>query len=169
MNEFLYQFGIEWKTLLSQIINFTILLLLLRFFAYKPIVQVLKNRQKRIEEGIAKANEAEVRLKEVDEISKKKLKETDEKAVALLAETDVMKKQLETEITVKAKDKEKELLKRAEESAERSKKEMMQEIQKQAASIISKAIAKGVDSEPEDVDEKLIHKTAAILAKENEL
>ncbi|MDO8436114.1 MAG: hypothetical protein Q7S82_01845, partial [bacterium] len=66
-------------------------------------------------------------------------------------------------IAVEIKEKEQELLKRAEEMAERQKKEMYEKIQREGAEIIKTAIAKGVGIEPDEVDEKLIKKTASIL------
>ncbi len=70
------QLGIDWKLLLSQAVNFLLLLVILRIFVYKPILDILKKRREKIEEGIAKAKEADIRLKEVDDINKKKIKDT---------------------------------------------------------------------------------------------
>ena len=47
---------INW-TLAAQILNFLILVVLLRAFAYKPIVNMLQERQKKIEMSLAKADE----------------------------------------------------------------------------------------------------------------
>src|SRR3989338_7233599 len=74
------QLGINWKLLLSQAVNFFILLLVLRFFVYKPLLIVIKERNKKIKQGLEKAEEADVRLKEVDIIAKKKLKKADSSA-----------------------------------------------------------------------------------------
>jgi len=44
-------FGWNWKLFLSQVISFCIVAFLLRRFAYKPILAVLEERRKKIEEG----------------------------------------------------------------------------------------------------------------------
>jgi F-type H+-transporting ATPase subunit b len=44
-------FGWNWQLFLSQVISFCIVALLLRWFAYKPILSVLEERRHRIEEG----------------------------------------------------------------------------------------------------------------------
>src|SRR3990167_3710248 len=75
MGEFLSQFGISWKLLLSQLINFALILIVLRIFIYKPLLNVLKERREKIEKGLMKAEECDVRLKEVDEMAKGKQKE----------------------------------------------------------------------------------------------
>jgi len=45
------QFGINGKLLLAQIVNFTILVLVLRAFVWKPIVQTLEKRRERIRQA----------------------------------------------------------------------------------------------------------------------
>ncbi len=163
MNEFLEQFGIDWKLLLSQLVNFTLILIILRAFAYKPLIKILKERKEKIEEGLIKAEESDIRLKEVDQIAKLKLKETDEKCIVLLSETDIKKKKLEEGLVLKTKQKEEELLLKIESLAESQKKEMNLKLQKEASQIIRSAIAKAVEEEPEQIDEKLIKRAASIL------
>jgi F-type H+-transporting ATPase subunit b len=55
----LEQLGINPIFLLSQIVNFLILAILLRVFAYKPILNVLDKRRERIEQGLEDARLAE--------------------------------------------------------------------------------------------------------------
>lgn len=49
--------GLDWRALLFQIINFTILLILLRLFAYKPILNILEQRRTRISLSLQQAEE----------------------------------------------------------------------------------------------------------------
>src|SRR6184192_2514620 len=44
-------FGWNWKLFLSQVISFCIVAYLLQRFAYKPILAVLEERRRKIEEG----------------------------------------------------------------------------------------------------------------------
>jgi F-type H+-transporting ATPase subunit b len=44
--------GLDWRAMLFQILNFSILLLLLRKFAYQPIVNVLEERRRTIAESL---------------------------------------------------------------------------------------------------------------------
>lgn len=163
MNEFLEQFGIDWKLLLSQLVNFTLILIILRAFAYEPLIKILKERKAKIEEGLMKAEESDIRLKEVDQIAKQKIKETDEKCIVLLSKTDIKRKELETDLALKIRQKEEELLKKTIASAESQKKEMQAKLQKEAGEIVRSAIAKAIEEEPDKVDEKLIKKSVSIL------
>src|SRR5256884_4551594 len=65
-------FGWNWQLFLSQVISFSIVAILLRKFAYKPILAVLEDRRRKIEEGQLNAEkirkelaEAEKRYKEI--------------------------------------------------------------------------------------------------------
>jgi F-type H+-transporting ATPase subunit b len=55
----LEQLGINPIYLLSQIVNFTVLVVLLRVLAYKPILNMLDQRRERIEKGLEDARLAE--------------------------------------------------------------------------------------------------------------
>ncbi|HJT46227.1 MAG TPA: F0F1 ATP synthase subunit B [Chthoniobacterales bacterium] len=44
-------FGWNWKLFLAQVVSFCIVAYLLRRFAYKPIVAILEERRRKIEEG----------------------------------------------------------------------------------------------------------------------
>jgi len=66
-------FGWNWKLFLSQVISFCIVAFLLRRFAYKPILAVLEDRRRKIEEGQLNAEkirkelaEAEKRYQEIE-------------------------------------------------------------------------------------------------------
>lgn len=64
--ELLESLGIEWKLLLAQIINFVVLIFLLKKFAYGPIINLLENRRQKIEQGLHQAEESEKKLAEVE-------------------------------------------------------------------------------------------------------
>jgi len=49
-------FGVDGPHLIAQIISFVVVALLLQKFAFKPVVTMLEERRKRIEEGLANAD-----------------------------------------------------------------------------------------------------------------
>jgi F-type H+-transporting ATPase subunit b len=59
-------FGWNWQLFLSQIISFSIVAFLLRRFAYKPILAVLEDRRRRIEEGLINADKIKKELAEAE-------------------------------------------------------------------------------------------------------
>lgn len=67
MAEFIHNFGIDWKLLAAQVINFSILLFLLKKFAFSPLMKMLRTRREEIEKGIALTRDAETAMKHVRE------------------------------------------------------------------------------------------------------
>src|SRR6266702_8125126 len=59
-------FGWNWKLFLSQVISFVIVALLLQRFAYKPILAVLEERRRTIEEGQLNAEKIKKELAEAE-------------------------------------------------------------------------------------------------------
>ena len=59
-------FGWNWKLFLSQVISFSIVAFLLQRFAYKPILAVLEERRRKIEEGQINAEKIKKELAEAE-------------------------------------------------------------------------------------------------------
>lgn len=86
--------SIQWYQLLFQIINFGVLVFLLNRFMYKPIVTIIKQRNRKIEDSI-KAAEATLKEKsKLEEIKKKAIQEAEKEAVLII---DKAKKQANLE------------------------------------------------------------------------
>jgi F-type H+-transporting ATPase subunit b len=59
-------FGWNWELFLSQVVSFMIVALLLRRFAYKPILAILEDRRRKIEEGMLNAEKIRKELAEAE-------------------------------------------------------------------------------------------------------
>jgi F-type H+-transporting ATPase subunit b len=59
-------FGWNWKLFLSQVISFCIVAFLLQRFAYKPILALLEERRRKIEEGQLNAEKIKKELAEAE-------------------------------------------------------------------------------------------------------
>src|SRR5438093_12691259 len=59
-------FGWNWKLFLSQVISFCIVAYLLQRFAYKPILALLEERRRKIEEGQINAEKIKKELAEAE-------------------------------------------------------------------------------------------------------
>ena len=64
MSELFPKLGIDWRLLIAQLINFLILLFVLRRFAYKPLLKLLDERKQKIADGLANAQKAKSNLEE---------------------------------------------------------------------------------------------------------
>lgn len=76
--------SIHWYQLLFQIINFGILILVLKKFLYQPIITIINQRNKKIEDSI-KAAEANLKEKaKIEEIKKQAVMEAEKEAVRIV-------------------------------------------------------------------------------------
>lgn len=93
--EILKNFGLDPIMLGAQIFNFLIILFILRRFLYKPVLDLLKNRENIISEGLKKAQEShellektkkqeEVILKNAQSHAKKIIDEAKNQALAII-------------------------------------------------------------------------------------
>lgn len=55
-------FGINWKLLVAQGVNFGVLLVALSYVLYKPVLRMLDERKRMIADGVASARQAQERL-----------------------------------------------------------------------------------------------------------
>jgi F-type H+-transporting ATPase subunit b len=70
MSELFAAFGLDWKLLLIQALNFAILLAVLWKFLYKPVLKLIDERREKVAEGVRKAEAADRRLADADEEGK---------------------------------------------------------------------------------------------------
>jgi len=75
MLETLGRIGFDWPVALANLINFIIIFLVLKKFAFKPIQKIIEERQKKIDEGLENAQKAETSLMMAEEIRNKKIDE----------------------------------------------------------------------------------------------
>ncbi len=167
-NELLFQLGINWKLFLSQAVNFFILLIVLTFFVYKPLIKVIKQRNQKIKEGLDKAEEADVRLKEIDVIGKGKIKEAEQQGINILKDTEKKAKVLEHELQKKNEEKQVQMQKEAAEQLKKQLEENKKVVLAQAAELVKKTIIKTVGLKPDAIDEALIKKAVTEIKDENQ-
>jgi len=94
MVELIEKFGVDWRILIAQAINFAVVLLVLTKFVYKPVLKALQKRRDDIEHGIKSAREAEEKLRDADNASLRTHKVAKEEALRIisLAEADALVK-----------------------------------------------------------------------------
>jgi F-type H+-transporting ATPase subunit b len=167
-NELLSQLGIDWKVFLSQTVNFFILLAVLTLFVYKPLIKIIKERNKKLKEGLEKAEEANIRLKEIDNIGKEKIKEAEQKGIEIIKATELRAKDLDKENQQIAEKKQKEAQELLKLSIRKQQEEAKNMVLSQAGELVKKAILKTVELKPDAIDEALIKKAVNELEGTNQ-
>lgn len=163
MSELVHQLGLNWKLLLSQGVNFIILLVVLTLVIYRPLSKLIEERRKKIEFGLMGAEEAERRLKEIDLIKEEKMKEAEKEALKIIDDAEKRGQKKEGEILKEAEVKSATLLEEARKIAEQKKQEEFEKLTQKASTLIKEAIAKTVELDPKVIDEKLVNQAASII------
>lgn len=167
MSDFFSQFGIDWKIFLSQLVNFFLILIILRLFVYKPVLKMIKDRNKKIKEGLDKAEEAGIRLKQIDQLGKAKMKEAETASMEMIKATEKKAKALDLENQKKLEEKQVQMQKDLAEAYKKQQEQAHDLVMKNAIDLVKKAIIKTVELKPEAVDEALIKKAANAIDEAN--
>lgn len=142
--------GIEPTQLLAQVINFLILFVVLAKFLYKPILKVLDQRKKAIEESLANSQRIKEELDRLEEDKKKILKEVREEGLKILDEEKRSAQEKQDEILAKADEEAQKILAKADERIKAREEEMMAAVKKRAVEVgsdIAKKILEDLDEE----------------------
>jgi len=156
MSELIEKLGINWKLFLAQVVNFLIIVAVLRLTVYKPLLKMLRERRERIDKGLRDAEAATKRLGEVEIVGKARLAEVERDAVQVIARAETTAKDREAEILVIAKGKEAEILKGAERLAEAKRIESEAAFFEEAKELVKGAVAKVGNLAPDAIDESLV-------------
>ncbi|MES2060108.1 MAG: hypothetical protein V4438_03695 [Patescibacteria group bacterium] len=99
MESLLQSFGIEWKLLIAQAINFAILAFVLWKLVYKPILKVLDERAAGAKEAAEKSSSIESKLEEIKALEEATLAESRKRGAEIIKQTEaaalVLKAKLE--------------------------------------------------------------------------
>lgn len=97
------QFGVEPVLLVAQIVNFIVLLLILKRFLYKPVLDMLKKREEKIRDGLEAGQKGEALLARAKEEEKALLAKAGVEAKTLLEQSKERAAKLEQEALEKTR------------------------------------------------------------------
>ena len=133
MNELATVFGIDWRLLLIQAVNFGLLLTILSYFLYKPILRIIDERREKIAEGVRTAEAAARRLHDAKEESEQLVGAAAREAETLVATARARAGESASEITKAAEARADSVLKDAKERAEEAKRQVALESEREIA------------------------------------
>ncbi len=163
MQDLFRQLGIDWRLLLTQGVNFFVLLILLTLFLYRPLLKLLDERRRKIELGLKGAIEAERRLGEIETLKSERLAAADREALAIVSEAEKDAKVRAQAMMAEAQKKREEVLADAAAVAERRRIEELERLSSHAGALLRDAISRAVAADPKDVDAKLVQGAERLL------
>jgi F-type H+-transporting ATPase subunit b len=131
MTELFTTFGVNWKLLVMQAVNFGLLLLVLWKYVYTPVLKLIDERREQIAEGVRTAEAATRRLAEADTEAKGLVGAAAKDGEALVASARLRADEKAQEILKSAEAKATQALADATLRAEETKRKALQESEKE--------------------------------------
>lgn len=151
MEDLIRNFGIDWKLLLAQVVNFAILFFLLKKFAYKPVLAILRKRTDEIKKGFAMRAEAEKTLGEIEKIKEKTAVQAQEDALALVQRAEETAGQRKEEIVHGAIARGEALVAEAKQKAEKEAEKIADVVAREAETLVRNGIVHVLGQLPAEV------------------
>lgn len=97
------EFGVNPILLVAQIVNFLIIFVVLKKFLYKPVLEMIKTRQREIEKGLEDSEKAKLELEKAEAEEREILQKAQSKAEKILdqAKADAMEVRANAEESAK--------------------------------------------------------------------
>jgi F-type H+-transporting ATPase subunit b len=127
--------GINLGYLVSQIVNFTLLALLLYFVAYKPILRMLDERSARIKKGLEDAELASKRAAEMEQEFEQRMVEARKGGQEIIAQATQTSERARQDILDKAREEARAQIEKAKEEIARERDLAMAELRQQVAEL----------------------------------
>lgn len=143
--------GINLGYLISQIVNFVLLLIILRMFLYKPIVGMLDRRREKIKNDLQEAEQARSQAETAKQEYEKQLEEAREERRSILAQATEQAEKTREEILTKARAEAQELVTKTQDEMEYQRRQALLGAQDQMVDLAIAAAAKVVG---ESLDEQ---------------
>lgn len=157
LGEILGKVGFDWQVALANLVNFLVIFLLLKYFAFKPLSKLIQKRKEKIQKGLDDAQQAETNLmlaeEQASEITGNAKGEANTIIAGAQARVDDMLRKAEHDADVRGS----EIMNDAHKKIEKERERMEQELRGQAADLVVAGVEKiMLESMNEKESEKLM-------------
>jgi F-type H+-transporting ATPase subunit b len=134
-------FGVDWSHLIAQIISFSIVCILLYFFAYKRVLAMLEERRQRIAEGLANAERSKAELARAEAQRLEVLAQANTQATKLIEEARAAAARVQEQETQKAIAAAEQIIAKAREAAVADHARMLAELKREVGRLVVQTTA----------------------------
>ena len=159
------ELGLNLPVLIAQLVNFFLLLVLLRIFLYKPILEMLDRRAQRIREGVEAADQSKEQASQAEAEVAKQIDEARQQSQALVAQAQEAANRIQEESRNQARQEAETLLERARSEIQLERDQAVAELRGEFAeltvSAAEKVISQSLDRQAHQrlIDEALAEST----------
>jgi F-type H+-transporting ATPase subunit b len=134
-------FGVDWPHLISQIISFSIVCILLYWFAYKPVLRMLEERRQLIAQGLANSEKIRAELAKTESQRQEVLAEANAQAKVFIQEARVAATHLREQETQKAIAAAEQIMTKAREAAASDHTRMLAQLKREVGRLVVQTTA----------------------------
>lgn len=140
MESLIHAFGIEWKLLIAQIINFGILAFILFKLIYKPLLKVLDERTAMVKDAEEKSSSIDSKLEEIKALEEKVLAEARKTGEKLVKDAELSAVALGKKLSEEAHSHAEKIVKEAQAKLQADQSKRDEELKKEIKNIVADAI-----------------------------
>lgn len=159
--------GINWALLIAQLFNVILLVWLLARFLYKPVLNMLNERTRRIQESLQDAEKVKEQLANARKDYDAELAKARQEAAGILAQAQDRAKAQEAEIVAQARVEADRIRQEAREQAERERDQLLRDLKGQMAELVTLTASKVLGAELKSNHDTLIEESLASLGRRN--
>jgi F-type H+-transporting ATPase subunit b len=135
-NETARTFGWTKENFIAQVISFCIVAFLLHRFAYKPVLGILEERRKRIEEGLANAEKIKSELARAEQERSNILNQANTQATKMIEEARAAAARVQEQESQKAISQAEQIIAKAKEAAVLERAKMLTDLKREVGSLV---------------------------------
>lgn len=162
MEDLIRQFGIDARILLAQIINFLVLLFLLRRFAYRPLLRMMQKRREEIAKGVRFTADAEKRLFEINALKERTLRDAREEGIGIIKRSEQVGEVRKDELLEEANKKTESIVEAARKKIKEEEMQMKDNVLKSAEELVRLAVGRVLGKMPSEERDELLIKEAIL-------
>ena len=154
-------FGVSLPKILAQVLNFTVVAIILWKFAFKPVLATLDERQRKIADGLRYADETKARLDSVQQENADTLKRAQIEAASIIEQSRKTAKELAERETSAATERANALITKAQQAIELEKQKMLDEARVEISRLVIATTQRVLAKELSDADRSRYNEAAA--------
>jgi F-type H+-transporting ATPase subunit b len=159
--------GIDVKAIIFQIINFALLLLILKWVAFKPILKILDERRKKISNSLKIAKELEEKQQAWRKKERQLLQQALSKSQEIMQASQKQARQDSEDMLAKTRSQQEQIIRKTQAQLKQEKTRLLKEVKSQVAELVAAATAKVLKKKVDSAqDQQLIKDSLRQIKKE---
>jgi F-type H+-transporting ATPase subunit b len=163
----LEKLGINWGLLVAQLFNVILMVWLLTMFLYRPVLNMLNERTRRIQDSLKEAEQVKEQLARANQDYDAKLAQARQEAAGILAQAQERAKSQEAEIVAQARQEAERIRAEAREQATQERDRLLRDIKGQMAELVTRTASRVLGEELKSNHDRLIEESLAGLGRQN--